>query len=159
MAEESSRGAEVIICELAEKSFSERTVGEQKEILQHKKPQPKLGARTANRQFQDDWYARKEWLCGTTNLQRLPCLLFAPGKSQAWTRKGYADMLCFLSDCRKYERLNCHLEAYKNWQRFDATERVDIPLSRARREEVQGHNEQERQNRETLKTISEALLF
>ena len=71
MAEESSRGAEDIICELIEKSLS-ATVGEQKEILQHKKPQSKLGARTANRQFQDDWYAKKEWLCGSTNLQRLP---------------------------------------------------------------------------------------
>ena len=32
-------------------------------------------------------------------------------------------------------------------------------FSRARREEVQRHNEQVRQNRETLKTISEAVLF
>ena len=39
------------------------------------------------------------------------------------------------------------------------TERVDILFSRARREEVQRHNEQVRQNRETLKTISEAVLF
>ena len=73
MAEESSRGAEDIIFELIEKSFSARTVGEQKEILQHKKPQPKLGARTANPQFQDDWYAKKEWLCGSRNLQRFFC--------------------------------------------------------------------------------------
>ena len=142
--------------------MSARTVGEQKEILQHKKPQPKLGAGTANRQFQDDWYAMKEWLCGSNNLQRLfcwLCLLFAPGKLQTWTRKGYADMRCFLSDCRKHERTNCHLEAYKKWKTFDATERVDILFSRARREEVKGHNEQVRQNRETLKTISEAVLF
>ena len=39
------------------------------------------------------------------------------------------------------------------------TERVVILFSRARREEVQRHNEQVRQNRETLKTISEAMLF
>ena len=118
-----------------EKSFSVRTVGEQKEILQHKKPKPKLGARTANRQFQDEWYAKKEWLCGTPNLQRLfcwPCLLFAPGKSQTWKRKRYADKRYFLSDCRKYERSNCHLEAYKKWKIFDATERVDILFSRVR---------------------------
>ena len=65
MAVETSRGAEDIICELIEKSFSARTVGEL-EILQHKKPQPKLGPRTANRQFQDEWHANKEWLCGST---------------------------------------------------------------------------------------------
>jgi len=162
MAVETSRGAEDIICELIEKSFSARTVGEQKEILQHKKPQPKLGPRTANRQFQDACYAKKEWLCGSTNVQRLfcwPCLLFAPGKSQMWTRQGYANMRCFLSDCRKHGRWNCHLEAYKKWKTFDATERVVILFSRARREEVQRNNEQVRQNTETLKTISEAILF
>ena len=64
-------------------------------------------------------------------------------------------MRCFLSDCRKHGRSNCHLEAYKKWK----TERVDILFSRARREEVQRHNEQVRQNRETLKTITEAILF
>ena len=162
MAVETSQGAEDIFCELIEISFSARTVGEQKEILQHKKPQPKLGHRTANRQSQDKWYAKNEWLCGSTNLQRLfcwPCLLFAPGKLQTWTRQGYANMRCFLSDCRKHGQLNCHLEAYKKWKTFDAAERVVILFSRARREEVQRHNEQVRQNRETLKTISEAILF
>ena len=39
------------------------------------------------------------------------------------------------------------------------TERVDILFSRARGEEVQRHNEQVRQNRETLKTTSEAISF
>ena len=68
-------------------------------------------------------------------------------------------MRCFLSDCRKHGRSNCHLEAYKKWKTFDATERVDILFSRARREEVQRHNEQVRQSRETLKTTSEAILF
>ena len=68
-------------------------------------------------------------------------------------------MRCFLSNCRKHGQSNCHLEAYKKWKTFDATERVVILFSRARREEVQRHNEQVRQNREMLKTISEAILF
>jgi len=77
--------------------------------------------------------------CGSTNLQRLfcwPCLLFAPGKLQILTRKGYADMCCFLSDCRKQEQSNCHFEAYKKGKTFGMTERVDILFSRARREEM-----------------------
>ena len=49
--------------------------------------------------------------------------------------------------------------SYQKWKPFDTTERVDILFSRARRKEVQRHNEQVRQNRETLKTISEAVLF
>ena len=64
-----------------------------------------------------------------------------------------------LSDYGKHERSNCHLEAYKKWKTFDVTERVNILFSRARREEVQRHNEQVRQNRDALKTISEAVLF
>ena len=60
MAGESSRGAEDISCELIEKPLNARIVGEQKELLQHKKLQPKLGARTANPHFQDDWYVKKE---------------------------------------------------------------------------------------------------
>ena len=133
MAKERSRGAEYIICELIKKSFSARTVGEQKEILQHKKPRPKLGPRIANRQFQDGWYAKKEWLCGSTNLQRLcywPCLSFAPGKSQMWTRQGYADMRCFLSDCRKYGRSNCHLEAYEKCVLLECFAKYDSVFER-----------------------------
>ena len=68
-------------------------------------------------------------------------------------------MPCLLSDCRKHERSNYHLEAYKKWKIFDVAEGVDILFSRARREEVQRNNEQVRQNTETLKTISEAILF
>ena len=45
------------------------------------------------------------------------------------------------------------------WKIFDVAEGVDILFSRARREEVQRNNEQVRQNTETLKTISEAILF
>ena len=42
---------------------------------------------------------------------------------------------------------------------FDFTERVDVLLSRARREEVQSHNEQVRQNKEMLKTISVSFML
>ena len=163
MAEESSRGAEDIIYELIEKLLSTRTVGEQKEILQHKKPQPKLGAGAANRQFQDDWYAKKEWLCGSTNLQRLfcwPCFLFAPGKSQRGQEKDMPICVVFfpIAECMS-NRTAIWRPIRSGRHLFDATERVDILFSRARREEVQRHNEQVRQNRETLKTNSEDVLF
>ena len=68
-------------------------------------------------------------------------------------------MRSFLSDCKKHEQSKCHLEAYKKWKTFATTEWVNILFSRARREEVQRHNEQVRLNRETLKTKSEAVLF
>ena len=38
------------------------------------------------------------------------------------------------------------------------SERVDIIFSRARREEIERHNEEVRQNRDMLRTLSEAVL-
>eukprot|EP00795_Rhopilema_esculentum_P008629 gene8629-14641_t len=65
----------------------------------------------------------------------------------------------FLSDCKKHEKAKSHLEAYKTWKTFDVSERVDVLLSRARRQEIDRHNEEVRQNREMLKILSEATLF
>ena len=65
----------------------------------------------------------------------------------------------FLSDCQKHERARSHLQAYKMWKTFDVSERVDVLFSRARREEIERHNEEVRQNREMLRTLSEAVLY
>ena len=51
-----------IISELLDKSFAARTVCQQKDILQHKKPLLWLRVRTGNRIFQEVWYAKNEWL-------------------------------------------------------------------------------------------------
>ena len=48
-----------LISELLDKSFAVRPVCEQKDILQHKKPLPRLRVRTGNRIFQGEWYAKK----------------------------------------------------------------------------------------------------
>ena len=50
------------------------------------------------------------------------------------------------------------MESYKIWKTFHLHERFDIQLSRARREEINSHNEELRQNMEILKTIIEAAL-
>ena len=44
------------------------------------------------------------------------------------------------------------------WKTFDVSERVDILFSRARREEIELHNEEVRQNEDMLITLSEAVL-
>ena len=54
-----------VISQLLEKSFAARTVCEQKNILQHEKPLPKLRVGTGNRIFQRELYAKKEWICGS----------------------------------------------------------------------------------------------
>ena len=64
-----------------------------------------------------------------------------------------------LLDLRKHIKSNSHKESYKIWKTFDLHERVDVQLSRARREEINRHNEEVRQNREMLKTIIEAALY
>ena len=50
-----------VISELLGKCFAARTVFEQKDILQHKKPLPWLSVRTDNRIVQEEWYAKIEW--------------------------------------------------------------------------------------------------
>ena len=54
-----------VISELLGKSFAARTVCEQKDILQHKKPLPRMRVRSGNRIFQGEWYANRELLCGS----------------------------------------------------------------------------------------------
>ena len=88
-----------------------------------------------------------------------PCLLFRPGISRSWMVTGYTNMHGILSDLQKHIKSNSHMESYKIWKTFDLHERVNIQLSRARREELNRHNEEVRQNREMLKTIIEAALY
>ena len=142
-----------LVSQLLRKSFSSRTVAEHKLIVQQHRPMPKLELNTRGRAFQEDWYQLNDWLCGSEGMKGLfcwPCLLFRPGASQTWTETGYTNMHGFLSDCKKHEKTRAHLEAYKMWKTFDVTERVDVLFSRARREEVERHNEEVKQNREML---------
>ena len=151
-----------IIVQLLKKSFAARSVGEQKIIVQQERPKPPLDLKTKNQSFQEEWYSRKDWLYGSPVIKSLfcwPCLLFKSALSQTWTETGYANMHSFLSDCRKHEKARSHLEAYKTWKTFDVSERVYVLFSRARREEVERHNEEVRQNRGMLKILIEAVLL
>ncbi len=67
----------------------------------------------------------------------------------------------FLEDCQKHGKSRGHMESYKMWKTFDNDrhESVDVLFSRARREAVERFNEEVRQNRETLKNITEAVLY
>ncbi|CAB4024838.1 zinc finger MYM-type 1-like [Paramuricea clavata] len=49
--------------------------------------------------------------------------------------------------------------AFKTWKMYGAGVRVDSLISQARQDEIQRHNEEVRQNREILKTITEAVLY
>ena len=65
MAESNYTGAvaqQDVISELLGNCFAARTVCEKKDILQHKKPLPCLRVRTGSRIFQEEWYAKNEWL-------------------------------------------------------------------------------------------------
>ena len=65
----------------------------------------------------------------------------------------------FLSDCQKHEKAKSRMEAYKMWRTFDIVERVNICFSRAKREEVEHFNEEVRQNRAALRTLTDAVLY
>ena len=151
-----------LIHQLLMKSFGARSSAEQRFIVQQPRPHPSLNLKTRDRVFQDGWYDKKDWLCGSQGRKALfcwPCLLFRPGISRSWTVTGYTNMHSILSDSRKHIKSNSHMESYKIWKTFDLHERVDVQLSRARRMEINRHNEEVRQNREMHKTIIEAALY
>ena len=88
-----------------------------------------------------------------------PCLLFSPGTALTWTRNVYNDMRSSMSDGKKHEKGKSHLPAFKTWKTYGANVWVDSLLSQARRDEIQRQNEEVRQNREILKTVTDAVLY
>ena len=157
-----STGDRDIVVELLARSFSSRNVSEQKLIVRMPPPKPKLSIKTKGRNFQESWYSKRDWLCGSASRDRLfcwPCLLFQPRKSTTWAHTGYNNMHSYTVDCKKHENTKAHFDAYKQWQMFDSREGVDVLFSRARREAVERYNEEVRQNREMLKNIGEAVLY
>ena len=72
------------VSELIHKSFLARGVAEQRLILQQNRPQPKLDIPSHGRAFRQQWYEKKDWLCGSEVRKGLLCwpsLLFKPGVS------------------------------------------------------------------------------
>ena len=102
-----------IVAELIQMSFLARGGAEQKLILQQSRPLPKLEIRSHGRLFRQEWYNKKDWVCGSESRQSLfcwACLLFRPGTSPSWTIIGYKNMRGFLSDCQKHEKAKSHIE-------------------------------------------------
>ena len=137
-----------IVSALLIKPFSVQSITEQNVIVKERL--------TSNltikkgRSFQKEWYCKKDWLCGSSALEKLfcwPCLLFSPGTSPTCTRNGYNDMRSLMSDGKKHEKGKSHLSAVKTWKMYGANVRVDSLLLQARRDEIQRHNEEVRRNR------------
>ena len=113
-----------------------------------------LGVNTRGRAFQRVWYNKKDWLCGSSVLEKLlcwPCLLFYPATSLRRTKNGFHG---FLLNCKKHEKAKSHISAYKTWRTCRVSVRVDSLLSQARWDEIQRHNEEVRQNRKILRTMT-----
>ena len=121
-----------LLHQLLMKSFGARSSAEQKLIVQQLRPRPSLNLKTRGRVFQDGWYDKKDWLCGSEGMTALfcwPCLLVRPGISRCWTVTGYTNMHGILSDLRKHIKSISHIKSYKIWKTFDLHERVDAQLS------------------------------
>ena len=88
-----------------------------------------------------------------------PCLLFRLEVSQSCTETGYRNMHGYFSDSSKHEKSMSHFEAYKMWKAFDTSEREYVLFSRARKEEIERHNEEVRINRNMLRILFESVLF
>ena len=151
-----------VVVQLLQRPFGSRSIADQKLTVQQPRPMPNLKIKTGDRSFQLEWYSKKDWLCGSIIRNGLFCwprLLFKPGVSQSWTEIGYTNLRNVLSDGKKHEKSTAHLEAYKMWKTFDVSERVDVMFSRARREEIERHNDEVRQNRGMVRTLSEAVVY
>ena len=149
-----------IVSALLMKPFSVRSITEQNVIVKER-PTPNLTIKNKGRSFQKEWYCKKDWLCGSSALEKLfcwPCLLFSPGTSPTWTRNGYNDMRSLMSDGKKHEKGKSHLSAF-NMENIWGKCSGGFSFSQARRDEIQRHNEEVRQNREILKTVTEAVLY
>ena len=119
MAEIFASQSRDIVSALIIKSFSARSVAEQRLIYEQNRPLPKLGLQCRGRKFRAEWYEKKDWLCGSEGKQGLfcwPCLLFRPGLSATCTVTGYRNVQGLLSDCKKHEASKSHMGAYKTWK-------------------------------------------
>ena len=151
-----------VVAQLLQRPFGSRNIADRRLTVQQPRPMPVLKLKTGNRTFQKDWYTKKDWLCGSVLRNSLfcwPCLLFRPGVSQSWTERGYGNLRNNLPDGGKHEKSKSQMEAYKMWKTFDVSEGIDLMLSRARRDEIERHNDEVRQNRGMLRTLSEAVLY
>ena len=111
-----------IISDLLKKYFSARPTAEQNAIVEQR-PTPNLTLTTKERVFQETWYAKKNWLCGSTVSMKLfcwPCLLFFPGTSPTCSTNGCGDMRSFLSDCKKHQKTRSHMSAFKTWKTYES---------------------------------------
>ena len=85
-----------IISDMLKKPFSARQSGEQN-IIVTQRPMPNLQSTTGDRSFQESWYTKKDWLCGSfTCLTKKamfcwPCYCYAPinVKPQRWGGRAY----------------------------------------------------------------------
>ena len=96
-----------IVSALILKSFSARSVAEQRLIYEQNLPFPKLGLQCGGRNFCFEWYKRKLGFVAV-KVSRI-FLLFWPGLSATWTVTDYKDLQGLLSDCKRHEASKSHM--------------------------------------------------
>ncbi|XP_053156922.1 uncharacterized protein LOC128347007 [Hemicordylus capensis] len=117
------------------------------------------GGEVCTRKFSTDWYARKEWLCGSATQNALfcfPCLLF--GGDKAWTETGMGDLTDLADKTKKHEVSKTHLENCVKLSMLDPATmavQVDDPLSLS----VRKHNGEVENNRAILSKIIDCIRF
>ena len=85
-----------IVSALILKSFSARSVAEQRLIYEQSRQLPKLGLQCGGRKFRFKQYRKKAWLCGSEGKQNLFCcpyLLSRLGLSATCTVTGYKSLI------------------------------------------------------------------
>ena len=62
-----------VVVQLLQRPFGSRSVADQKLTVQQPRPLPDLKIKTGDRSFQMEWYAKKDWLCGSVVRNGLFC--------------------------------------------------------------------------------------
>ena len=60
-----------MVYQLLLKAFGARNVGDQKAIMQQSRPMLKLKIKMKDCVFQNSWYSKKDWLCGSKMIESL----------------------------------------------------------------------------------------
>lgn len=64
-------------------------------VFVKEQPTSNLTIKNKKQSFRNEWYCKKDWLCGNSALEKLfpwSCLLFSCGTSPTWTKNGYNDI-------------------------------------------------------------------
>lgn len=111
------------LCLTTEEKCSIKDLGRPKPVLSLSQKQTVKG-REFRRLFKNKLYDRNSWICGCDVLNRFfcfPCLLFAKGTDESWTKTGVADLAHLSERQSKHEQSISHVQACRDHRTINSS--------------------------------------